>query len=219
MSQYKIIIAKNNRRIKTIKTYKYPKACFNKFELLMEQSNNVVIPKRFNTHNGLHLAKYYLICLKWANKKSDDPFLYKNEWGVTEKIQLKDKNWKIIKVHPWNFEETFYVYGKKGRLNCLEIYEQCLLPQIHYFTQIVKYFNKIVIDDGDFLEVILCKNEMDCQLLYQKLYTFAQHQNLSSLLFVGDASFDTRKALRDRLIKFTGLNVQEFYRKVSKSHL
>jgi hypothetical protein len=217
MYQYKIILAKNNKQNKVIKKYTYFKPCWKKFEALKEQSNKVVIPRKFNTHNGLHKVRYDALLLKRKPKDKQHTYKDYNESGILESYTLNSNNWQILDKFKWNEEEKFYVYGEKKRLTCLEIYEKCLKPRMHYFTQVLKMFNKLVIDDGEDMEVVLCKTEQDCNILYHKLLTFADYQNLSSFLFLGHATYHTRMGLRDRLCEFTGLKRQEFYRRVSKS--
>ena len=213
-------MTKNNQQNKCIKKYTYFGACMKKFRKLKKQADNIVIPKRYGTYNGLHNVKYDMLLLK-RKLEGESVSTYKdyNDWGVLQEYNLNDDDWKILDKINWYEEEKFYVYGLKKRLTCLDIYQECLIPKIHYFTQIIKIFNKLVIDDGDDVEVILCKTEADCDLLYHKLLSFATHQQLSSLLFLGNATFQTRKQLRQRLCEFTGLKEQEFYRKVSKSYL
>lgn len=219
MFTYKLIITKNNEQNKCIKKYTYFKPCMKKYEKLKEENQKVVFPRRYGTHNGLHKVKYNLLLLKRKETNIEKYYKGYTEFGNLTTYKLNDDNWYILDRVPWKVEEQFYVYGLKKRLTTVEIYKQCFLPRMHYFNQVIKIFNKLVIDDGEDLEVILCKTEDDCDLLYQKILSFAHYQNLSSFLFLGDGTFLTRKNLRDRLIEFTGLKRQEFYRNVSKSYL
>ena len=70
------------------------------------------------------------------------------------------------------------------------------------------YKNKLLIEQTNKLDLIICKNHSDCIRLYNTIQEYAQHNKLKYILFNGDwnTTLDKRKTIVEKIRNLTHWN-------------
>jgi len=213
--KYRVVITKNRELYKIIQEYNFLQHAKNKFNKL-NTKNQVLFPKKYINYQKLKKTEYELLLLEEISKNTvySQKKVDKDGRIILETIV---GGWKIIQKSPYSDEESFYIYGIKKRLNVAEIMKQILVPRMKDVYQIVMVLNKIVIYNGNDIEVILCKNLKDCKRLYDYLFDFFNDQGIYNLLFLGLATKKMRSTLYNKIQSHTGLTRKELYRTSTRS--
>lgn len=215
--KYKLIIFQNNKQYRKIKDYSRQREALQRFEKLKaENKENIIIPKQkiSTDHGRLKTVRYELVLLQRKTDEKIKPRKYTNEFG--EKVQEKELNgWIIIKKCAWIEEEIFWVSTLKKQYTFIQIFDNILKPRYGYFTTVFIFLNKVVIDDGEKIDIVQCKTERESLLLYETIKKHIIDLKRIEFLFTGYLSAESRKEIRPRLIEITGLNRREFYRRSS----
>jgi len=214
--KFKLIIFQNNKQHHKIKDYSLKSAAFKRYEELREKNKkNTLVPKtQISTCGRLKTVRYELVLMQKDIDNKLKPRKYLNEFG--EWVQERALGgWVIIKKCEWLEEEEFWVSNLKKRHTFNEIVKNLLEPRFGFFTNVFIFLNKVVIDDGQNIDIIQCKTEKEAFILYELIKSYMIKNKKIEFLFTGYISADMRKKIRPRLVEITGLNRREFYRRAS----
>ena len=208
---YKIISCRNGVQNKFIGRYKDIKEAYDVFNALKTQDNNVIF---FFFITGIHQIENsvdeYILIEKNEDKTST---LLRNEYGKFVEQTTNKNGWIIIDKFRYKREEEFWVYGynsKNDRKTFLWIYNNLIISDLYDnldFKRIFLYKNKIIIkNDANEIELVLCKDESDAVMFYNKTEEWIKRDKIKQVLFMGDYSSisDRRRKLEDELIALTG---------------
>jgi len=197
MYNFKIIITKNNKKVKLLKKYVSEKTALKKINELVKENKNVLFEKKIvNTFNkninkeSLITVDYEILLLKKRSDSDKNRFI-RDDYGRVIEEKLKSNDWVIIEKYPWKIEESFWVFGydrARERFTIKDIVKNLILKDIqkrNYTTQILVLYNKLIIQKDDDLEIIFCKNENDCKRLHNKLMEACTTSKIDKILFSG----------------------------------
>lgn len=214
--KYRIAQVNNKKLVKIIRDYKHFSFAKKKFNKLKEENQNILFPKKFVNTKAIKAIKYEILLLEKVTSEEKTSRMVINDSGrVVEETVIGD--WKIISKFSYFFEESFYVYGLKKRLEAVELLENVFGTRLGDVYQCVMVLNKIVLHNDTDIEVILCKNLQDTKRLYDFIVKFFYTRNIHSIMFWGEAKRKDRRELYDRIQKHTGLVRKELYRTSTRS--
>lgn len=175
-------------------------------------SNNVVFFERttLNRGNKHKKLKFYLYLLK-EREIHDEETVVRDGLGRLIKEKFKDERYSIIDKTDFKIEETFLVFGFKGRLTFKDILKKLLMN-----TTRVKYIfyllNKLIIEDYDNFNIVICKNKKEARLLHDKLYEFFKFNKIKRGIFMNELKKENRGRVYEEIKRKTGWKLPRIYR-------
>ena len=211
---YRVMIFQNGKEVRRYPKRKRKESAYNFYHKLLEKSDNVIFSKKFvlkNNGNKNIIRANYEIAI--VTNDPDCPINVTNLYGDEMVIETNKNNY-IIEKNKYFYEETFYSYTDKKRLNFTDIKNKIIKYKETYF--IIRFFNKLVIYNTYDTQVYLCKNESDCNRLYKALFNKKIEKHNYHLIFMGNSIKKTRSYLKERILEVTGLTEKHLYDNCSK---
>lgn len=215
--KYRVILVRNGEYKKTMhksKTLSTSKDNFNKF---IEENTTVKLPQRFITTNKVEPVDYHIYMVKDI-EDGDKNRLVRDKLGRLYEEEPIFGMWTVLDDHPYQIEETFYVYSYdpvhdrkdidfiRG-LMYLDIEDQKMSKCI------VVLHNKLFIYNENQFDVVLCKCNEDALRIYNVLLKDAKSSNYKRLIFLGEANDRMTGELYEMMMEETGWD----YRRVTRT--
>ena len=209
---YRIIIAKDNKKKKLLYSGKQSHNAKSKFFSLVDK-NIVLFPKEHISYKKTKPVKYEILLLK-EKEEGDLQYTDRDELGRTFPITTKSDNWTIVEKRPYQFEEKFTVFGYPERMEMKTIIKKIFMPGLMN-KKVVKHvdyiFNKVMIwNDGDF-DIITCKCVKDAKRFNKLLRDFCDKQKITNVLFYGHIPKRRRAKIYETIIEKTGWRRNRVY--------
>lgn len=212
---YRIVRYKNGKKEKILFKSSKLNGIKNKF-LSLVRNNEILIPKKLVNNKKLKPVKYELLLME-SKEVSKGEIVVRDYLGKIIRNREVEPGWLVLERSDWKVEETFSVFGKKDRMNCLEIVKQLLLPN-KVPKQVCCVLNKLVIeDDNDHMEIITCKDMYECGRLHDTLKDVCTNFNVKSIIFFGKSTPENRSRLYPKILKFTGWKKARVYRTCTRT--
>jgi len=162
-------------------------------DLLKKNKKEVIFPMRFNNEKHVMIeSEHELIILKCKDIFDNDVNKIRDDSGEFINYKTNEDNWIVIDRAPYEIEETFWVYGyhpKLQRKTFMWIFENFILKDSknkYMFKSVVIYHNKLLVECGGKLEMVLCKTKSDSIRLHNMLEAFAKSKKCKYVMFMGD---------------------------------
>ena len=162
-------------------------------DLLKKNKKEVIFPMRFNNEKHVMIeSEHELIILKCKDIFDNDVNKIRDDSGEFINYKTNEDNWIVIDRAPYEIEETFWVYGyhpKLQRKTFMWIFENFILKDSknkYMFKSVVIYHNKLLVECGGKLEMVLCKTKSDSIRLHNMLEAFAKTKKCKYVVFMGD---------------------------------
>lgn len=207
---YRIVLYNNGKKQKIIFKSNNLGGIKTKY-INMIKHNEVIVPKKIVNNKKFRPVNYELMLLE-SKEVSKGEIVVRDRMGKIIRDREIDRGWLLLERSNWKLEETFKVFGKKNRMNCVQIVKQILLPnKIH--KQVCCVLNKIIIeDDNDHMEIITCKNVYDAGRLHDALQDICKKFEIKSIMFFGKSTPENRSRLYPKILKKTGWKKSRVYR-------
>lgn len=175
-------------------------------------NNNVVHFERTTLNkNDKHKELYFYLYLLKEKEEQDESTVVRDKLGRLIKETFRDEKYSIVDRSQFKIEETFDVFGVKGRLTFKEIIKKFLMNSTR--TKYIFYFlNKLVIEDYDDIQIITCKNKKDARKLHDTLHEFFRFNKIKRGIFMNELKKDNRKRIYEEIKKKTGWKTPRLYR-------
>lgn len=175
-------------------------------------NNNVVYFERntLNRKNEHKELRFYLYLLK-EKRDGDEETVVRDNLGRLIKEKFKDDKYTIVNRIEFKIEETFLVFGFEGRMTFKEILKNLLMnnTRIKYVFYLL---NKLVIEDYDDINIVICKNKKQARLLHDTLFEFFKFNKIKRGIFMNELKKENRKRVYDEIKKKTGWKTPRLYR-------
>ena len=162
-------------------------------DLLKKNKKEVIFPMRFNNEKHVMIeSEHELVILKCKDIFDNDANKIRDDSGEFINYKTNEDNWIVIDRAPYEIEETFWVYGyhpKLQRKTFMWIFENFILKDSknkYMFKSVVIYHNKLLVECGGKLEMVLCKTKSDSIRLHNMLEAFAKSKKCKYVMFMGD---------------------------------
>jgi hypothetical protein len=191
---FQIVLFKNKVKKKIINKFKTYKKTNNTFKTLIEESNNVIFPVKYENGNP---SNYELAILEKKSNKKEKVFI-KDEFGRQIKVDLDDDEFTISKIVSFNVEEEFLDYQTKKKIDSKNFIKKYLSSA--GIKMISKLNNKIVVQIDESYNLFTFKNTSDSDRFLDDLGNHLRKTNKNDCILVKDYSTIHRKYLYDILV-------------------
>ena len=192
---FQIVLFKNKIKKKIINKFKTLKKTVAQFNNLVEESNDVIFPVKYE--NG-RPSTYELAILE-KRKSNNEKLFIKDEFGRQIKVDLDDNDFTINKIVFFDIEEEFLDYQTKKKINSKEFIQKYL--KVTGIKMISKLNNKVIVQINEDYKLFTFKNDSDANRFLDELGQYLRIINKNDCILVKDYSTIHRKYLYDILVK------------------
>lgn len=220
MRMYRVVLFSNGRKKKELKFCREYKTALTEFNRVVEESENVKVPKTVLNVSKVFIPANYEIKIMKIYEPNDRRRVYRNELGKLQQEDFFEKKWVILDSEKVVFEETFHVYGyshlKHNRFTLDRLMEEIIPRQLgdpSFIKSIRLINNKIVLHGDKYFDLIIAKCREDASALYSRIKNLVAHSDMKNIFFEGDATkfgrpYDTYRLIQantdmpwDRIIR------------------
>lgn len=206
MENYLIVLFENKVRKKIIKKYITFKKANNFYEKLISESSNVIFRKEV-VNNETSVFELGLVEL---SSKQLLPIYVTDEMGRNIKVKLDNEDMTLVKISPYNLEETIFDTTKNKKINTQELISKYLKKD--GIKLVSSLHNKIVVQNNDIINLFVCKSDVEADRFLDSLSSYFFKIKRGDCIFVKDSSQAQRKELFTLLEK-NGYSKRKLYRK------
>jgi hypothetical protein len=192
---YLIVLFKNKIKKKIINKFKTSKRANQFYNLLLDESNEVIFSKKYE--NGFE-GDFEIAILEKISGKVLNVFL-KDEFGRNIKVNLDDENYSILKINKYQIDELILDTTTNKKINSKEFIKSYL--DNPGFKLISKLNNKIIVQNDDVTNLFTLKNDEDSSRFIDSISEYFLNQKRGDCMFVKDYSSSQRKYLYNLLVE------------------
>jgi len=205
MINYIVLLFKNNKKRKILKTFKTERHAMNMFNKLIKQSDKVI----FNIEIECGLKSKYELGILKRKDSNDEPIYIKDNMGRNVKLQLDDEEFKLIKIAPFNIEDKIFDLQENKRITTAEFIEKYLNP--NNINMISGLNNKIIAQTDEQISLFSLKTLGDVDRFLNTLTKYFIENDRPNIV-VKDFDTSHRKYLY-KLLEEKGYNKKKLYKK------
>ena len=205
MKKYQIVLFKNKKKKKVIKSYATETNALKKYNKLIKEN---IVP--FEVFFENHDECFYEIAIIGEKKVGGSKMYKVDDIGRNEEVFIKNSDdFSILHIHNYKIEELIFDWQTDERIR----YEEFLKK---YFKDkdlkvVSTLYNKIIIQKNDDFNLFSLKNSQDSERLLQVLEKFFIDNKRNDGIFVRDNSNTQRKWLYKILVE-KGFDKKRLYR-------
>ena len=180
---YRIIITSQNKIMVCVFKTLYKKSAVSAFnKIIIENKKSVKFKVKYSSRDHkLMSSKYEILLMKTKTDDDPDSPLHRNEFGKLVPHTCNSNKMIIYKKEEYLFEETFWIYGlnpKSQRRDYFYILNDLIVDELtkngqlkikYPIKTLIVYRNKLLIENDDDFEIVICKCEEDSVRLYTEL--------------------------------------------------
>ena len=202
---YHVVLFKNKKRKKILKSFVTSKRANEYFNRLVEESDSIIFDTQ--TENGKP-CKFEIGIIQKGK------FLFENyttdELGRNIKIELDNKDFTLLNIKPYKVEEFIFDTKTKNQITIPYFLKTYLSKD--GLKMISKLNNRIVYQKDNEIKLFSLKSESDADRFIESLQLRFSVQKRSDVLFVKDVSTAQRQYLYN-LLEEAGFDRKYLYRK------
>lgn len=224
---YRIIITSQNKIMVCVFKTLYKKSAVSAFnKIIIENKKSVKFKVKYSSRDHkLMSSKYEILLMKTKTDDDPDSPLHRNEFGKLVPHTCNSNKMIIYKKEEYLFEETFWIYGlnpKSQRRDYFYILNDLIVDELtkngqlkikYPIKTLIVYRNKLLIENDDDFEIVICKCEEDSVRLYTELQNDIKKQKIKSVAFLGFAKDNLEKRIEEKLLEKTGWTLSKIRRK------
>jgi hypothetical protein len=202
---YLIVIFKNKKRKKIIKSFVRKNIAENFYNQKIEDSNKV----KFNVEvENSEPCKYEIALITTTIDFQMDLFI-QDDIGRNVKIKTDDSNYKILKISNYNLPEKLFDWSSNSRISFDFFYGKYFKSR--ELKNVFTVNNKLLIQQEDNVSIFSLKNSSESKRLLNILQEHMISENRSDAIFVPDNDNIQRKYLYT-ILEEKGINKSKLYR-------
>jgi len=202
---YLIVIFKNKKRKKIIKSFVRKNIAENFYNQKIEDSNKV----KFNVEvENSESCKYEIALITTTIDFQMDLFI-QDDIGRNVKIKTDDSNYKILKISNYNLPEKLFDWSSNSRISFDFFYGKYFKSR--ELKNVFTVNNKLLIQQEDNVSIFSLKNSSESKRLLNILQEHMISENRSDAIFVPDNDNIQRKYLYT-ILEEKGINKSKLYR-------
>jgi hypothetical protein len=202
---YLIVIFKNKKRKKIIKSFVRKNIAENFYNQKIEDSNKV----KFNVEvENSEPCKYEIALITTTMDFQMDLFI-QDDIGRNVKIKTDDSNYKILKISNYNLPEKLFDWSSNSRISFDFFYGKYFKSR--ELKNVFTVNNKLLIQQEDNVNIFSLKNSSESKRLLNILQEHMISENRSDAIFVPDNDNIQRKYLYS-ILEEKGVNKSKLYR-------
>jgi hypothetical protein len=201
---YLVVLFKNKQRKKILKKFKTKQKANEYFNRLI--GTEVIFDKR--VENGLSCV--FEVGLLEKNSKDFDLYFVRDSLGRQIKVDIDDRDYKLIQILNYSVEEFIYDINNKTKISFTNLV-RTYLPKTG-IKLISKLNHKIVIQNEDTINLFSLKTELDCERFLNVLNDYMFSMKRADCIIVPDSSKQQKKYLYS-LLESKGITKSILYKK------
>jgi len=198
--KYKVIIFKNNKKKKVVKSFVTKDRALTFYRNLVEVNSKIKFNKEFE--NGKKCS--YMIGLIYEGPNNGEKFYFTDRFG--RNVSISSSDFKIINLNDYLNEDFLFDVTKNEKISYDKFYN--LVCNKNKVSLISKLNNKIVLQQDEDFKIFSLKNENDSQRIIEIL----TNEKIKPYLVSIDISIEQRKYLYN-LLEEKGFDKKMLYRK------
>jgi hypothetical protein len=198
--KFSVIIFKNNKKRKIVKSFVTKERALNFYNNLVEENSKIKFYKEYE--NGKKCN--YKVGLISNDITFDNKFNYIDKFG--RNVSISSNEFTIIKVSDYHNEELIFDVGKNQKISYNELIS--ILSDKNNLKLVSKLNNKIIIQNDEQIRLFSLKNESDSERLFEIL---SQEQKRAYIM-APEVSIEQKKYLYNLLENY-GFDRGMLYRK------
>lgn len=205
---YLVVLFKNKKRKKIIKSFIRKNKAENFFKDCLEDSDSV----KFNVVVENATKTDYEIALLSCIDETQLQMFKQDDLGRNVKIELSDSDYKIIKIEKFNLPEKIYDWSENKRVDFDFIIQKYFKEKT--LKNIFTINNKLIIQVDENINLFSLKNSSESHRLLDTLQEYMVSQKRMDSIFVKDLDNIQRKYLYSILEK-NGIDKKKLYRQTT----
>ena len=203
---YRVILLKNGKYSMTMHRCKTRETSFINYRKIIDANVGVIFPRRYVNYKGIKKITYKVAIIK-DTEEGDEFRVLRDKMGRTY-TEKPLGNWTILDDHPYEFEETFWMFGKdpvKDRVKINDILKVMMIGAYkkNMTKQLIVVHNKLILYNEDQFEMVICKCKKDAQRLHHMIHNACKKNKIKSIIFMGTASEATVSYMYDIIHEHT----------------
>ena len=198
---YSIIFINHGKQLKTLYSEETEEKIYKRFGKLLKENKKIIFPMRYNNEKHVMVESEHEIAIIKCKEIGDhDVNKIKDSYGKYVNYETSDEDWIIIDRADYDVEETFWVYGyhpKLQRKTFQWIFDNIITrggKDKNMFKSIQVFYNKILVECNNDLDIIICKNKNDSIRFYNQTEEWCKSKKFKNILFIGDISKSAHKS-------------------------
>lgn len=205
MEKYQIIIFKNKKKLRVLKSYKSEKRALDFFHNEIKSNQEIKFDVKFKNANNSDYEIGFLV------KNHIDKFFFKkDEYGRQNKIQISVGDYVLTKIENYKKEELIYDISNKKRIKFQTLIYQYLKKD--NLKLVYQINNKLIIQIDNSFHFFSLKNEYDSRRLISCLSDYFKDHKRNDAIFIDDQSKLQKKYIY-KLLKENNVDLRPFYRR------
>ncbi len=206
MENYLIVLFENKVKKKIIKKYITFKKANNFYEKLISENNEVIFRKEIVNNNKTNFE----LGLVELSSKQLLPIYITDEMGRNVKVKLENDDMTLVRISPYNIEETIFDLSKNKKIYIKELISKYLKKD--GIKLVSSLHNKVIIQNNDVINLFVLKTDYEAGRFLDSLSSYFFKIKRGDCIFVKDNSQAQRKELFTLLEK-NGYSKRKLYRK------
>lgn len=205
LGKYNIVLFKNNKKKKLIKSYATEKSALKKFNDLLEKNKVILFDKK--TENA-EKCDFFLSVIT-NQEKVQKSIVLRDELGRNIPVNLDNPDFVVLDMKPYKMEETIYDWQTKNKISIdVLISKYCKSKEL---KSIFTINNKLCIQNNETVFAFSLKNKNDSDRLLHVIENVFINSNRNDAIFVRDISTSQRKWVYQLLVD-KGFDKNHLYR-------
>jgi len=189
---------------------------YKNFHRLKEENETIIFPKRYINDGAIKPVKYEIYLVKDIEDGDKNRYVRDNVGKVTQEKPIFNY-WTVIDNADYDIEEEFWIYGhpsKRDRKTIKDVVRVVMndATDAKRSRQVIVVHNKLVIQNEDRFDMVICKNKRDCQRLHHLLNDSAEKFKLKGLVFMGTCGDANISMMYDIIYENTNWTYQKIRR-------
>jgi hypothetical protein len=205
LNNFIIVLFKNKKKRKIIKSYAKEKTAKNKFKEIIKENDKI----RFEKIVENATESNYEIGLLTNQTKIQNSLFITDELGRNNVVNLEDPEYVFLDIKKYKVEEKIYDWQTDSKINFDEMMSKYCNPG--EFKSIFTLNNKLCIQVDENMSLFSLKNSEESDRLLETIQEYFLETNRMDALFVRDFSNAQRKWLYEVLVKM-GFDKKRLYR-------
>lgn len=205
MNNYNIVLFKNKKKRKIIKSYKTEKKALEKFNEIIQENNKIIFDKKIENAEEV---SYELGLLTNQTKVQKTLFL-KDDIGRNNTVNLEDPEYVFLEIKKYKIEETIFDWQTQTKITLDELIKKyCGSKEL---KNIFTLNNKLCIQIDFDVSMFSLKDKNESERLLLTLEDYFRQISKSDSIFVRDVSISQRKWVYN-ILEQRGFDKKRLYR-------
>lgn len=203
--KYNIVLFKNNKKKKLIKSYATEKSAIKKFNTLLDKNKDILFDKKVENAEN---CNFYLSIIT-NQEKIQKSIVLKDELGRNIPVILDNPDYVVLEMKPYKKEELIYDWQTKNKISLNDLLITYCKPK--ELKNIFTINNKLCIQINEDVYAFSLKDKHDSDRLLHIIENLFIDTNRTDAIFVRDVSSSQRKWVY-QLLGDKGFDKKHLYR-------